>query len=86
MHRKIRAKKKRQSGIAVAFFYIFAILLNANGIQRDIELMPYGKFRDVSLFFFSPVARFSNRLGLTKFRTLMETSIGAQLRHAKINP
>ena len=72
--------------MTVAVFYIAAILLNANGIKRDIELMPYGKFRNVYLSVFSPVAGFSNRLGLTKFRTIIEKTIGARIRNAKINP
>lgn len=71
--------------MAVAVFYIFAILFNANGIKRDIELMKYGKFRDVYLSLFSPVAGFSNRLGLTKFRTIIEKSIGVRMHNAKIN-
>jgi len=72
--------------MAVAVFYVFAILLNANGIKRNIELMKYGKLRDVTLSFFSPVADFSNRLGLTKFRTIIEKSIGTRISNAKINP
>ena len=72
--------------LAVAVFYIASILLNANGIKRDIELMEYGKFRDVALAVFSPVAGFSNRLGLTKFRTVLEKSIGDWMHNEKINP
>jgi hypothetical protein len=72
--------------LAVAVFYIFAVLLNANGIKRDIELMKYGKLRDVYLSVFSPVAGLSNRLGLTKFRTIIEKSIGDRMRNEKINP
>ena len=71
--------------MAVAVFYIAAILLNANGIKRDIELMQYGKFRNVYLAVISPVAGFSNRLGLTRFRTIIEKSIGDWLRNEKIN-
>ncbi|MBU0716451.1 MAG: hypothetical protein KJ964_13935 [Verrucomicrobia bacterium] len=72
--------------LAVAIFYISAILLNANGIMRDIELMQYGKFRDVYLSAFSPIAGFSNRLGLTKFRTIIEKSIGDRMHNEKIKP
>ena len=72
--------------MTVAVFYIAAILLNANGIKRNIEMMKYGKFRDVTLSVFSPVAGFSNRLGLTKFGTIIEKTIGARIRNAKINP
>jgi len=70
--------------LAVAFFYFAAILLNANGIKRDIELMQYGKLRDAALAVFSPVAGFSNRLGLTRFRTIIENSIGKRLCHETI--
>lgn len=70
----------------VAVFYIFSILLNANGIKRDIELMKYGKLRNVTLSFFSPIAGFSNRLGLTKLRTVIEKTIGERVRNEKINP
>lgn len=70
--------------LALAVFYIFAILLNANGIQRDIELMKYGKLRDVYLSVFNPVAGFSNRLGLTRFRTIIERTIGDRMHNEKI--
>lgn len=70
--------------MAVAVFYICAMLLNANGIQRDIELMQYGKFRDVALSVFSPVAGLSNRLGLTRFRSLIEKTIGGRMHNEKI--
>lgn len=72
--------------LAVTVFYISAILLNANGIKRDIELMKYGRFRDVALSVFSPIAGFSNRLGLTRFRTIIEKSIGDWMHNEKINP
>ena len=71
--------------LAVAIFYIAAILLNANGIKHDMELMKYGKSRDIVLSIFNPVAGFSNRLGLTKFRTIIEKSIGDRLHNEKIN-
>jgi hypothetical protein len=72
--------------LAIVVFYFFAVLLNANGIKRNIELMQYGRARDVCLSLFSPVAGFSNRLGLTKFRAMLETSIGDRIRNAKIKP
>ena len=71
---------------AVMVFYIASILLNANGIQRNIELMKYGKFRDITLSLFSPIAGFSNRLGLTKFRAIIEKSIGDWMHNEKITP
>jgi hypothetical protein len=70
--------------LAVAVFYLCALLLNADGIKRDIELLNYGPFRDVALSVFNPVAGFSHRLGLTKFRTLIEQSAGNRLHNAKI--
>ena len=70
--------------LAVAVFYIFAMLLNDNVIKRDIELMKYGKLRDVYLSVFSPVAGLSNRLGLTRFRTIIEKSIGDRMNNEKI--
>jgi len=72
--------------LAVVSFYIFAALFNANGIKRNIELMKYGRARDICLSLFSPVASFSNRLGLTKFRAMIETSAGDRIRNEKINP
>jgi len=72
--------------MAVAVFYLSAMLLNADGIKRNIELMQYGKARDVALSVFSPIAGFSNRLGLTRFRTIIEKSIGDRMRNEKINP
>ncbi len=78
--------KLRPVIVALVVFYICAILLNANGIKRDIELMKYGRLRNISLSIFNPIADFSNLVGLTKFRTIIEESIGAQIRNAKINP
>lgn len=72
--------------MAVAAFYAFAVLLNANGIQRNIELMQYGKLRDFYLSAFSPVSGLSNRLGLTSLRTMIEKSIGNPMHNEKINP
>lgn len=72
--------------LACAVFYVSAILLNANGIQRNIELMQYGKLRDFYLSVFSPVAGLSNRLGLTRLRTMIEKSFGDRMRNEKIAP
>jgi hypothetical protein len=69
---------------SVAVFYLAAILLNANGIMRDLELLRYGKVRDAGIAIFHPIADFSNKLGLTKFRTIIEKSIGNRMRNEKI--
>lgn len=72
--------------MAIAVFCVSAVLFNANGIKRDIELMKYGRVRDVALSVFNPIAGFSNRLGLTSFRTMIENKIGYRLHNEKINP
>lgn len=75
----------RLTTAAAAVFSVCAILLNASGIERSIELMKYGNFRDRALIVFRPVAGFSNRLGLTRFRTMIEQRIGRRMHNERVD-
>ena len=62
----------RCTAAALFSFYIFAGLLNGVALQRDIELMPYGKKRDICVILIKPVAWLSQQTHLGDARTWLE--------------
>lgn len=68
---------------AMVFFYVAALLLNAESFRRGAELMQYGWKRDVALALASPVAEMSRALRLDRPRALIERTaetVGRYLR------
>lgn len=62
----------RCTAVALFSFYVFAGLLNGTALQRDIELMPYGKKRDICVALIKPVAWLSRQTHLGDARTWLE--------------
>lgn len=58
--------------VGTLVFYVLVLLLNAGGLRKQAELMPYGTMRSVCVATISPVARVSDRLGITLLRKSIE--------------
>ena len=72
--------------LALIVFYLAALLLNAEGIQKDIELMAYGPARNFCIKIFEPTLRFSRALHLTQPKAWIEQSAGKWIKNEKITP
>ena len=57
---------------AVAVFYVAALLLNAEGLLRNAQRLPYGPFRQQCLKLIEPVAGVAKAVGATQLRTGIE--------------
>jgi len=53
---RLRGTPLKKAHWAVAVFFAVALLLNAGGLQRNAELMRYGKLRDFCLSIIKPIA------------------------------
>ena len=72
--------------LALMVFYLAALLLNAEGIRKDIELMDYGPTRSFCLKVFEPALVFSRALQLTKPKAWIEQTAGAWIKNKGITP
>ena len=72
--------------LALMVFYLAALFLNAQGIQKDIDLMAYGSTRTVCLKIFKPVLAFSCALRLTKPKAWIEQTAGAWIKNEPTTP
>lgn len=72
--------------LALMVFYLAALLLNAEGIWKDIDLMTYGSKRSFCIKVFNPVLVFSRVLHLTKPKAWIEQTAGAWINNEKIKP
>ena len=76
---------RRHTALAgMGLFYLAAMLLNASSLQRELDLIKYGRQHDVSVALIKPVAELSHMLSLDKPRQWLEQSIGAWLQNAKM--
>jgi len=72
MDGKQDASPLKKVGAAVAVFYAAALLLNAEGLLRNAQRLPYGTYREYAIALSEPVAMLARRLGVTKLRSGIE--------------
>jgi hypothetical protein len=71
----------RRAAAGFMAFYLAALLLNAEALEHDLDLIKYGWRRNVSVAMIRPVAAVSRGLGLGKPRQWLEQTIGAWIQH-----
>ena len=62
----------RRAVLALLSFYVFAGLLNGVALRRELELLPYGAKRDISLLGIAPAAWLSEHTGAHRLRTWLD--------------
>lgn len=80
IYNKTDASPMRKVGAAVAVFYVAALLLNAEGLRRNAQRMPYGRQRAFCVAITTPVAALSRRLGMTKLRSGIERMMAKTMK------
>lgn len=75
-----RGKPQREVIKAMAVFYLFALLMNADALYRNAERMPYGNAHNVAVSMTRPVANFAGSVGLTWLRTQIEILVHNEKR------
>lgn len=70
-----RGTPLRKVHYAVAVFYVVALLLNAQGLQQNAELMRYGKLRELCLRMIEPIAEAPGISRLSEPREKLEEII-----------
>jgi len=63
---------RRKAHAALLTFYILAAVLNGGALQREAELLPYGRGRDLAIRLARPFAWSARVTGLDRLRTVAE--------------
>lgn len=73
MIKEVNKKQVWRAMMALAVFYVVALLMNGEALLRNAKLMPYGRYRDTMVVLVQPFAWLSqNGLGWVRERVAEE--------------